>query len=106
MRHLRTASGCKSETKKDSSTKKKFGGLAFLLNGNMSIGVHSDELIVRLPPDQMKGALSEKGARPFEVGGRQMKGWLLVGGEGIDKPAGLKKWIDRGVTYAASLPGK
>lgn len=83
--------------------KKMFGGLAFLLNGNMSVGVHSTELIVRLDPAEIEDAAAEPLARPFEVGGRSMKGWILVDAA---EDADLRRWVDRGVGYAASLPAK
>jgi hypothetical protein len=86
--------------------KKMFGGLAFLLNGNMACGVHSDELIVRIDPDETDAALSEPGAHLFDMTGRPMKGWLLVGPDGIAEAADLMRWIDRGMTYAGSLPPK
>src|SRR5438046_368572 len=57
--------------------KKMFGGVGYLINGNMSVGVHGDELIVRLPADETDAALRERGARIFDLTGRPMKGWLL-----------------------------
>jgi TfoX/Sxy family transcriptional regulator of competence genes len=86
--------------------KKMFGGVAFLINGNMSVGVHGNELIVRIPPDETDVALKAPGTRVFDLTGRPMKGWLLVGRPAIDNAAGLGRWIKRGVDYAASLPKK
>jgi TfoX/Sxy family transcriptional regulator of competence genes len=86
--------------------KKMFGGLAFLINGNMSVGVHGNELIVRIPTESTDAALKEPGVRLFDVTGRPMKGWLLVGGAGIGDSASLSKWVRRGVEYASSLPSK
>jgi TfoX/Sxy family transcriptional regulator of competence genes len=86
--------------------KKMFGGLAFLINGNMSVGIHGDDLIVRVAPESTDAALKEPGARPFDITGRPMKGWLLVGGAGTGDPKSLGKWIRRGVDYAAALPKK
>jgi TfoX/Sxy family transcriptional regulator of competence genes len=86
--------------------KKMFGGLAFLINGNMSVGVHGSELIVRIAPESSDVALKEPGARIFDITGRPMKGWLLVGGAGVDDPASLANWVRRGVEYASSLPKK
>lgn len=84
--------------------KRMFGGVAFLVNGNMSIGVHKSELIVRLPPEEAAEALKEPGARVFDIAGRPMKGWLLIGSSGIKKSLGA--WVQRGVAYASSLPKK
>ena len=86
--------------------KKMFGGVAFLMNGNMSVGVHRDELIVRISPEATDQLLKEPGVRLFDLTGRPMKGWLLVGSAGIKEPKSLSKWIQRGVEYAASLPKK
>ncbi|HEX9275854.1 MAG TPA: TfoX/Sxy family protein [Casimicrobiaceae bacterium] len=90
----------------DLSEKKMFGGLAFLLHGNMSCGVHGNELIVRIDPQTTDAALAEPGARIFDISGRPMKGWLLVGPSGVDDDAALAKWVRRGMDYAASLPKK
>jgi len=86
--------------------KKMFGGVAFLINGNMSVGIHKNELIVRLAPEESAAALKEPGARLFDITGRPMKGWLLVGGAGVADANSLSKWIRRGIAYAASLPKK
>lgn len=86
--------------------RKMFGGLAFLINGNMSVGIHGDELIIRIAPEATAAALEEPGARIFDITGRPMKGWLLVGGAGVKDQAALKQWVRRGVEYASSLPPK
>src|SRR2546426_8551623 len=83
--------------------KKMFGGLAFLLNGNMACGVRGDDLIVRLAPAESSSALAEPGARPFDLTGRPMSGWLLVGADGHASDDDLRRWVGRGVDYAASL---
>jgi hypothetical protein len=86
--------------------KKMFGGLAFLVHGNMSVGVHGDELIVRVDPSDTDALLGEPGVRVFDVSGRPMKGWLLVGGKGLEQEQVFATWIGRGVSYARSLPAK
>ena len=86
--------------------KKMFGGLAFLLNGNMCCGVHGQEMIVRLDPEQTDTALSERHTRIFDLSGRAMRGWILVQPKGLTTEAALAKWIQIGVKYASSLPGK
>jgi TfoX/Sxy family transcriptional regulator of competence genes len=85
--------------------KQMFGGLALLLDGNMAVGVHGDGLLVRVAPDDHATLLERPGAAPFEMGGRQMAGWLLVSGEVLDDDV-LAEWVSRGVTYAGSLPPK
>jgi len=86
--------------------KKMFGGLAMLLHGNMAVGVHSDALIVRTDPAQQETLLAEPGARVFDMTGRPMKGWLLVDPVGIAEDDDLRRWADRGTTYARGLPPK
>ena len=83
------------------SERKMFGGIGFMLNGNMAVGVHGDELIVRIAPERTDEALAQPHTRIFDMSGRPMKGWLLVG-PGADFDA----WIAEGAGYAASLPPK
>jgi TfoX/Sxy family transcriptional regulator of competence genes len=86
--------------------KRMFGGLAFLLNGNMSVGIHGEELIVRVHPAETDAALAEPHTRVFDLTGRPMKGWILVATPGLSDEKTLGKWIRRGTDYAASLPAK
>ncbi len=88
------------------SEKKMFGGLAFLLHGNMSCGIHGNELIVRIDPGSTESAPAEPGTRIFDISGRPMKGWLLVGAAELKDETALAKWVRRGLDYAASLPKK
>ena len=86
--------------------KKMFGGLAFLVQGNMSVGVHGSELIVRIDPVETDDALAELGVRIFDTTGRPMRGWLLVSAEGLGDDTSLARWVERGVSYARLLPAK
>lgn len=86
--------------------KKMFGGIAFLVRGNMCCGVHRDDLIVRLDPTDTDGALSEPHTRVFDLTGRPMKGWILVESSGLATDSQLGKWVDRASNYAGSLPPK
>jgi len=88
------------------SEKKMFGGIAFLLRGNMCVGVLGAELMVRTGPELTPAALKEPGARPFDMTGRPMKGWVVVGAAGMASPAAFRKWVRRGVDYASALPAK
>ena len=92
--------------RKGVAEKQMFGGIAFLVNGNMSCGVHDNEMIVRLDPAETGKALSRKHTRVFDLSGRPMKGWILVGTDGLKADAALARWVDVGVGYAASLPAK
>lgn len=86
--------------------KKMFGGLAFLLDGNMSCGVLGAELIVRLEHAQAAAALAEPGTREFDITGRPMKGWLMVGGAALRDDRVLAQWVRRSLAFAATLPKK
>ncbi|HZI21031.1 MAG TPA: TfoX/Sxy family protein [Gemmatimonadales bacterium] len=92
------------------SEKQMFGGIAFLLNGNMCVGVHGDELIVRLAPEDTADALAQANTHAFDLMGRPMKspmkGWILVKPKGLATDAALGKWVGIGTKYAASLPPK
>ena len=85
-----------------------FGGVAFLLGGNMAVGVHGEDLIVRVNPDQTEVLLREPGAKPFDLSGSRgpPAGWLLVAPSGYRKDADLRIWVGRGTAYASSLPTK
>lgn len=86
--------------------KKMFGGLAFLVGGHMSVAVSGQGgLMVRVEPSQTEALLAEPGAEPFEMRGREMMGWLRVSAEGLTEDA-LRRWVDRGIAYAKTLPPK
>lgn len=82
-----------------------FGGLAFLTDGNMTVGVHGDDLIVRLAPADTDTALAEPGVRPFDITGRPMRGWVVVAGDVLDDDI-LDRWIGRARSFVATLPPK
>lgn len=88
------------------SERKMFGGIAFMLSGKMAVGVSGDELMVRIDPDDQELALARPAVRPFDMTGRPMKGWILVGPEVIAEDGDLEQWINLGLDYAASLPPK
>ena len=86
--------------------KKMFGGVGFLLNGNMACGVNKDDLIVRVDPEKHSALLKKSHVRPFDMTGRPMKGWLLVDAEGAKTDKQLSTWIKEGIEFASSLPPK
>jgi TfoX/Sxy family transcriptional regulator of competence genes len=86
--------------------KRMFGGIAFLLDGNMSVGVHGDGLIVRVGPEAAEAALARPHARVFDMTGRPMKGWVMVDLPGVEDDDDLAAWIERGLEFARSLPPK
>jgi TfoX/Sxy family transcriptional regulator of competence genes len=85
--------------------KKMFGGLAFLTYGNLTVGVFGDDLIARIGPDSQAAALEEPGVRRFDITGRPMRGWVLVGGEVLDDPV-LDRWLGAARRFVATLPPK
>ena len=86
--------------------KKMFGGVGFLLNGNMLVGVWKDSLIVRVGPDAYEETLLEPHVKVFDITGRPMKGWIMVEPEGVEDDNQLKKWIDRANKFVETLPVK
>jgi TfoX/Sxy family transcriptional regulator of competence genes len=86
--------------------KAMFGGLAFLLDGNLAVGVRSDDLMVRVGPEAADEALERPHARPSYMGERLMKGWILVAPAGLAGEEELAQWVRRGVQYARGLPAK
>lgn len=92
--------------RKGLTERKMFGGIAFLLRGNMCCGVHGADLIVRLDSAATADALSVPNTRAFDLTGRPMKGWILVQPKGLAGNAALGKWVNTSVKYAESLPPK
>ena len=87
--------------------KQMFGGLAFLLDGNMAVGLsRGGELMVRLGPDGADEALERPHTRLFDMSGRPMRGWILVATEGVRTTRQLSAWVRRGVAFARTLPPK
>lgn len=86
--------------------KKMFGGIGFLLNGNMCVGVWKDSLIARVGPDQYDAALKEPFVREFDITGRAMKGWVLVAPTGVEDDDQLAEWIQRAAKFVGTLPPK
>ena len=86
---------------------KMFGGLAFLVGGNMAVAASGQGgLMVRVEPADTDSLLAKPHARPFEMRGRSMQGWLRVDDEGVRTKRQLEPWVKRGVEYARSLPPK
>ena len=89
------------------SEKAMFGGLGFLLHGNMAVGIMSTgDLMVRVGPDGTEEALAKPHTRLFEMRGRSMTGWVIVALEGVKTRRQLAQWVKRGTAFAATLPPK
>ncbi len=86
--------------------KEMFGGVAFLFHGNMCFGVHKEDLVLRLGPQQGQQALEQPHVRPFDITGRPMKGWVMVSPDGMKDDASLTKWINRAIEFVSTLPKK
>lgn len=87
--------------------KRMFGGLAFLVNGNMAVAASGQGgLMVRVDPSETDRLLRSAHAQPFEMRGRELDGWLRVDADGVRTKRQLETWVARGVAYARSLPAK
>ena len=86
--------------------KKMFGGIGFLLHGNLLVGVWKESLIVRLGPEEGEDALKEAHVSEFDIIGRPMKGWVLVAPQGVEDDDQLRGWVRRGVKFVGKLPAK
>lgn len=86
--------------------RKMFGGIAWMVHGNMACGVLGDELIVRLSAEDSDRALAEPDTRAFDMTGRPMRGFVVVGGQSIAQGGKLRGWVHAGADYASSLPAK
>jgi TfoX N-terminal domain len=94
-------------TEPDLAEKKMFGGLAFLIGGNMAIGASGEGgILVRVNPEETDSLVETTIARPMEMRGREMKGWLRVDSEDVPTRDALAEWVARGTAYARSLPAK
>lgn len=88
-------------------SKKMFGGVGYMLQGNMAVGIHKDGLMVRVAPDDHERVLTEPGTSEFGMTGkRPMRGWIVVDAETIADDDALGRWIEQGMEFAASLPPK
>ena len=93
--------------KKGITEQRMFGGLAFLIGGNMAVAASGQGgILVRVDPTDSERLLATTSAQPMEMRGRTMRGWLRVDDDGIRTKRQLARWVSRGVTYALSLPAK
>ena len=87
--------------------KKMFGGLAFLIGGNMAVAASGQGgLLVRVDPEESDELVASTPATLMEMGGRSMRGWLRVDSADVSSGGDLAAWVERGATYARSLPAK
>lgn len=90
----------------DVSERRMFGGLAFLIRGNMSVGIVKNDLMVRVGAETHDEWVREQHARAMDFTGRPMKGFVYVSPHGFESDEDLQRWVERGVAFATSLPPK
>lgn len=90
----------------DLSERKMFGGIAFMVSGNMAVGVSSDGMMVRVGPEAYTTALLHPHTTTFGPAGREMTGWVLVQPQGLADAADFAHWVAQGVAFAETLPAK
>ena len=89
------------------SEQKMFGGLAFLIGGNMAVAASGQGgILVRVDPQESEALVAGTPAEPMEMRGKQMAGWLRVAADDVSSDAALAEWVERGLGYARSLPAK
>ena len=86
--------------------KKMFGGVCFLLDGKLLVGIMGSSLIVRLGPDEAAVALQDDNVRVFDITGRPMKNWVVVEPDGLDSDRQLQAWLERATRFVEALPAK
>ncbi len=86
--------------------KKMFGGICFMVNGNMACGVERNSLVIRVGPDNYEEALKKPHVRPMDFTGRPLKGFVYVNPLGYRTDAALRKWITQAIKFISSLPPK
>jgi hypothetical protein len=86
--------------------KKMFGGVGFMLRGNMACGVHKDRLVLRVDRQEHDEIMRMPHTSPFDITGKAMKGWLLVEPEGLESEKHFQEWVSMGVDYSLTLPPK
>jgi len=97
-RHLETIDGITEQ--------KLFGGIGFMLRGNMCCGVMKDSLLVRVGPEAHDDAVAQPHAEPMSMGGRVSRGFVVVAPPAIESRAALSAWVEKGLSFAANLPPK
>jgi len=93
-------------TSGDFEGKKMFGGVGYLINGNMACGILGDHLIVRVGKDGYKDALHQQGVKEFLNNGRPMTGWVMLNEEVLSENDVLFEWVSKGIDFVLRLPGK
>ncbi|MEM7345668.1 MAG: TfoX/Sxy family protein [Chloroflexota bacterium] len=94
------------ESRIETSERKMFGGLAFMVQGNMCVGINNEQLMVRVGKEKHAEALAQPHARPMDFTGRPMKGYVFVDNDGYEADEDLAGWVDRALAFVMTLPPK
>jgi hypothetical protein len=86
--------------------KKMFGGVGYLVRGNMACGIHKDNLVVCVGKGGYEDALSQPGVDVFDITGRPMTGWVLLAPAAVKASADLRAWVEKGLAFTRTLPEK
>lgn len=86
--------------------KKMFGGVGYLIHGNMACGIYKDNLIIRVSVDKFDSLIKKPNTKLFDITGKPMKGWLMVTEDGYKTSKQLYTWIKEGIEFALTLPSK
>jgi len=86
--------------------KKMFGGICFMIHGNMACGILNDDLIVRVGPKNYEASLKLPHTRIFDYSGKLMKGWIMVSSAGTQSDKDLESWLEKGIDFSLTLPPK
>jgi TfoX/Sxy family transcriptional regulator of competence genes len=89
------------------TSKRMFGGVCYLVGGNMAFGIYKDNLSVRLgSPERAQQEIDSGRVLPFDITGKVMKGWVMIPKAGLATPRDYQEWLDRGLAFAKTLPPK
>ncbi len=90
----------------EASERKMFGGLSFMVRGNMCLGIVGDDLVVRIGPDRYDKALTRRDTRPMDFTGKPLRGYVYVGLEGYRSAKALRDWVNQALEFNKTLPAK
>ena len=90
----------------DISKKKMFGGVGYLINGNMCFGIHKEYLIIRTSIEKANDLLKVEDVKPFDITGKPMKGWIIVSPDYVETEEKLLELLEQGITFVKSIPPK
>ena len=88
-------------------SKRMFGGVCYLYGGNMAFGIYKDNIVIRLgSPEEARKAIESGAALPFDITGKAMKGWVMIPKKSLKTADQFRRWLDKGLAFAKTLPKK